>query len=337
MARKEKLYKRMPGRPISPFGVSSLWHGADHLLLVESVFFKERYRRFYYQDIQSVAMHRTGTHWVWTFVWGALALLFGVIAYLVPGTPYVSSTLCAFSFGALAVNLSLGACCHVFLQTAVQRHRLATLKRVRTALKSMDRIATFVEAHQGAWEKQKSVDVRQKSSDVAASGPGTGPSTTTRDAEEKAPAGPYKPLLHQIMFGLFAAAGLLGVAQIELKNLPLGLLGALLHGAIQIMVIVALVRWYRHLKGTTIAKLNWLALIFISIQTVVGYILYFVVSFRYPEINYHNWAMFKQMFELQMMDHPLALSGSVIFAGGSLLLGVFGILLIRRHAMHSTS
>ena len=150
--------------------------------------------------------------------------------------------------------------------------------------------------------------------------------------EEKVPVGPFRPLLHQILFGLLAAMGALGVIQIVLKNLPLGLLGSLLHAVVQIMVIVTLVRWHRHLKGTAIAKINWLALIFICFHTAVGYILYFVVQFRYPEINYHNWEMYKRMFEMQMMDHPLALSGNIFFAGGSLLLGIFGMLLVLRHA-----
>ncbi len=332
MAKKERIYKRVPGRPFSPFGVSTLWYGPDHLLLVESAFFREQYKRFYFKDIQSIAMHRTGIHWVWTFVWGAVSLLFGIIAALVPGTPYVSGTICALSLFALMVNLLMGPSCQVILQTAVQRHRLSTLKRVKTAGKAMDRIKAFVEAQQGSWEKQKSIDAQSWQQDRAASRLDQAPVAKSQMVEEKAPVGPYLPLLHQIMFGLLAAMGVLGAIQIELKNLPLGLLGSLLHAVVQIMVIVTLVRWHRHLKGTAIAKMNWLALIFISFQTAVGYVLYFVVSFQYPEINYHNWEMFKRMFEIQMMDHPLALSGNVIYAGGSLLLGAFGLLLVQRHA-----
>ncbi len=99
----------MPGRPFAPFSASSLWYGTDHLLLVESALFKEQYKRFYFKDIQSVAMHRTGIHWVWNFVWGAIALLFGVIALLISGTPYASATICALSLAALVVNLMMAA------------------------------------------------------------------------------------------------------------------------------------------------------------------------------------------------------------------------------------
>lgn len=320
----------MPGRPFSPFYTGSLWQGPDHLLWVESVLFKESYKRFYYNDIQSVVLQRTGTHLIWTFVWGALALLFGAIAFWVPGSPYVSGTFMAIFLTALLMNVIMGPSCSVYLQTAVQRQKIWSLKRVRTANKVMTRIKAFVEKQQGVWEKQKSMDAQKATLNSAPTDSVGVPGASLPGTSEKVPQGPFKPLLHQILFGLFLVMGIFGCVQILLKNLPLGLMETLIHGAVQIMVIVALVRWYRHLKGTMIAKINWLALAFIVIQTAIGYGLYFAVSFQNPEINYHHWAMFKMMFELQMTDHPMALAGNIIYGGGSLLLGVFGLLVVQR-------
>jgi hypothetical protein len=331
MAREEKIYRRLPGRPFTPIGVSSFWNGPDHLLLVETAFFRERYKRFYYKDIQAVIMHRNSLHRVWTALWSALSLLFGVIAYLVEGTPYTSGTLLAICLSALAVNLLLGPCCMVFLQTAVQRQRLRTLRRVRTAAKAMDRIKVLVEAQQGSWEKEKSIKVHGKQSGAETMSPRMQTTAIAASDEGKKPVGLYKPLLHKILFGLLLAMGVLGAIQLFLKNLPLGLLEALMHSVIQIMVIVTLARWSSHLKGTVISKINWLALILIAFYTVAGYVLYFTVSFRFPEINYHNWAMFKKMFELMTVDHPLALYSNIVYAGGSLLLGVFGMLAVKQN------
>ncbi len=337
MARKERIYRRLPGRPFSPFGVSSFWHGPDHLLLVESAFFKERYRRFYYKDIQAVVMHRTSLHWVWTALWSGLALLFGIIVFMTPGTHYVSATLLAISLAALAVNLILGPCCRVFLQTAVQRQHLRTLKRVRAAAKTMDRIKSLVEAQQGTWEKHKSAEAQEKKVSAPSVSPPIQQDTPPASAVEKAPAGLFRPLLHRILFGLLIAAGVLGGIQLYLKSLPLGLLEALMHAVLLVMVIVTMVRWYRHLKGTVISKINWLALILIVFYSAVGYVLYFAVSFRYPEITYHNWAMFKRMFELQTVDHPLALTSNIIYAGGCLLFGIFGMLAVQKNAHRPAS
>ncbi len=334
MAPKEKIYHRLPGRPFSPIGVSSFWNGPDHLLLVESVFFGERYRRFYYKDIQAVVMYRTGLNRVWTALWGALVLLFGVVALRVEGTPFTSGTLFVICLAALVANLLLGPCCRVFLQTAVQRQRLGTLRRVRTAAKAMDRIKALVEAQQGGWEKEKSVAALRIQPGAESMSPRVQPAMVVVPEAEKAPVGPYKPLLHKILFGLLLAAGALGAIQIFLKSLPLGFLDALLHCILLVMAIVTLARWTRHLKGTVISKINWLALVLIVVYTLVGYVLYFIVLVRFPQMNLHNWAMFKKMFELATVDHPLALYGQIIYAFGSLLLGMFGVLAVIKNVPH---
>jgi hypothetical protein len=332
MARKERKYKRLPGRPFSPFEVRSLWQGPDHLLWVESVFFKENYKRFFYSDIQSVVLQRTDTHMLWSFIWGAVALICGLIALLMPGTPYVSATFTAIFLLALGINLAWGPSCNVYLQTAVQVQKISSLKRVRTGQKTMARIKALVEAVQGPWEKQDSLNALSAAPQAGTSQVQTaGAPTASENRDSKqAPAGPFEPRLHQVLFGLLLVLGTIGLIQLQLKSMPVAVLETLFHAATQIMVIIALVRWYRHLKGTLIIKVNWLALFFIAIQTIIGYGLYFAVSFSNPQISYHHGAMFKKMFELQWIDHPLALVGNLVYAGGSLLLGICGWLILRR-------
>ncbi len=330
MARQKRTYRRMPGRPFTPFVVGSLWQGPDHLLFVESVFFKEQNKRFYYDDIQSIVLQRTGTHLLWTFAWGALALLFGIIALLASGPGYVSGTFCSIFLIALLVNILKGPTCLVYFQTAVQIQKITSLKRVRTANKVMTRIRALVEERQGAWEKQKSIDIRQKALHAAQSAETEAPITSAVQKQKEEPRGRFKPLLHQILFGLILSMGIVWAIQILLKSPLIGLLETLLHAAALIISIVALARWFRHLKGSMIAKLNWLALIFLVILTIVGYGIYFAALFRNPEMNYHHWAMFKLMFEIQMSDHPMALAGNIIYAGGCLLIGGFGLVAVQR-------
>ena len=338
MAKKEQRYRKLPGRPLFSYAAKSLWQGSDHLLYVESLFFKERYKRFHYNDIQFLLLKRTTIHWAWSFVWGALTLLFGIIAAAVSDAPYVSGTLLVASIAALSANLIMGPCCTVYLQTAVQVQKLANLRRLRTANKVMTIIKALVEEHQGAWKEQQNPEVQSTLFQASPPSPPDLPVASVLE-EDKAsePKGPYKSLLHQILFGLLIAMGVIGAVQVFIKSLPIGLFETFLQGAAQIMVIVALVRWFKHLKGTLIAKFNWLALVFIAVQTIIGYGLYMMVSIRNPEINYHHWAMFKLMFETQMSDHPLALAANIIFAGGSLLLGAFGFLVVQRHGVTLSS
>jgi hypothetical protein len=277
-------------------------------------------------------LQRTGTHLVWSFLWGALTLLFAIIAFFVADTSYVSGTFFAIFFTALIANLLMGPSCIVYLQTAVQLQKVSSIRRVRTAGKVMTRIKLLVEKKQGQWEHNKSFEAQNFV--LPSSKHGAARSldavTCSKKKREPAPKGPYNALLHHILFGLFTFLGIIGVIQIFFKSLSLGLLETLVHSAVQVLVIVALVRWFRHLKGTLIAKFNWLALIFIVVQTVIGYGLYMLVSIQNPEINYHHWTMFKMIFEMQMRDHPVALAGNIIFSGGSLLLGAFGLLVVQR-------
>lgn len=333
MDQKEQAYQKLPGWSVNLFDTKSLWQGENHLLYVEALFFKESYKRFDYNDIQTILLQRTGTHLVWSFLWGALTFLFGIIVFIVPGPPYVSGAFLAIFLIALLANLIMGPSCIVYLQTAVQLQKLASLRRVRTAGKVMTRIKSLVEKEQGQWEKNKSAEAQNTVLQTPQKTALHSPATVARGEEgsDPEPKGTYRAMLHQVLFGLFVILGLLGAIQVFLQNLPLGLLETLIHSAAQILVIVALVRWFRHLKGTLIAKFNWLALVFIVVQTIIGYGLYMLVSIQNPEINYHHWAMFKMLFELQMSDHPLALAGHIIFSGGSLLIGAFGLLVVQRY------
>jgi hypothetical protein len=333
MARKERKYKRMPGRPFAPFEVRSLWQGPDHLLWVETVFFKEYYKRFSYADIQSIILQRTDAHVLWSCIWGILALICGLIAFLVTDTPFISGFLTMLFLMLLGANVVLGPACTVYLQTAAQVQKISSLKRVKTARKAMARIKALVEAAQGAWDDRNSGMKATPSSVPSpanqASSAGMPAGTLIRSMEAAVTA-PFKPLLHQILFGLLLALGVMGTIQLQLRNLPMATLETLLHLVAQVMVIVALTRWHRLTAGTLINKINWVALVFITLFTIIGYGLYLAASFSNPQVNYHHWVMFKKVFELQWIEHPLTLAANVTYACGNVFLGCFGLLVLRR-------
>jgi hypothetical protein len=338
MARKDRKYIRLPGRPFTPFEVRSLWQGPDHLLWVESVFFKEHYKRFYYSDIQSIVMRRTDAQVLWACIWGVLAFIFGLTAYLLPDTPIISGFFTMFFLVLLVGDIALGPACTVYLQTAAQVQKISSLKRVRTARKAMARIKGLVEAAQGAWDphsggRQARPASAAASTTRAASGPApTGALISDASAE---PTVAFKPNLHQILFGLMLSLGVMGAAQLQLKNLPLAALETFVHLAAQVMAIVTLTRWHRQTAGTLINKLNWIALVLVTLFTIVGYGLYLAASFSNPQVNYHHWVMFKKVFELQWLEHPLTLAGNIVYACGNLLLGCTGWLALRRISTRS--
>lgn len=128
---------------------TSLWLGADHLLLVEHHRFEEHYKRFHYRDIQAVIIKKTGWFQVFNVVSG---LGLGIF---VPSTLLTLSRqeifLPAFC-GAMAllfalllgINLWAGKSCACTLQTAVQTQPLRSIKRIRQAKKILARIRPMI-------------------------------------------------------------------------------------------------------------------------------------------------------------------------------------------------
>jgi hypothetical protein len=51
-------YRKLPGTRRGFFQKSSVWAGPDHLLLVRGSRFRDEYKRFYYRDVQAIAVAR---------------------------------------------------------------------------------------------------------------------------------------------------------------------------------------------------------------------------------------------------------------------------------------
>ena len=51
-------YRKLPGTRRGFIQKSSVWAGPDHLLLVRGSRFRDEYKRFYYRDVQAIAVAR---------------------------------------------------------------------------------------------------------------------------------------------------------------------------------------------------------------------------------------------------------------------------------------
>ncbi len=330
MAPKKKTYQRLPGRAFSLIAAQKLWQASDHLLWVETAMFQERYKRFYYQDIQALVLCRTNHHLAWSFLWGAFALLFGIVAMSVSGTPYVSATLVIVFLLLLAMNLAMGPGCQVRLQTAVQVQQLKCLRRVRTANRAMDRILALIETAQGRLDLEALPASTVPTQ--AASLPATNATSHTlvSQARMDSTVGAFNPVWHRILFALLLAMGVIGLVQLGLKSLSVGIIEILLHTAAQVLVIVALVRGFRYLKGTLLAKISWLSLSMLILASAASYILLIAIIMRHPEMANNNWELYKVGFEIGSSDTPIMLALNLFFTFGSLLLGPLGLVALHR-------
>jgi hypothetical protein len=124
---------------------TKLYLGTDHLLLIEQFILVERYKRFYFRDIQAITATKSARWIVLGTLWGVLALLAAVFLLVHNLVALTLGTFFAVLFGLIFVyNIVLGPTCIVRLQTAVQTHRCAPLERIRDFHKGMETIEPLI-------------------------------------------------------------------------------------------------------------------------------------------------------------------------------------------------
>lgn len=148
-------YFPLSGRSIGWSGFARLWRGPDHLLLVESNGFTENYKRFFFADIQALAVRRTAAGRIWNGIWTGLCMIFALIALqftdanAIEAEAVVLWVIAGIFLAALGLNFALGPTCACHVRTAVQTEKLTALNRLRSAEKCLHKIRPFLAAAQG--------------------------------------------------------------------------------------------------------------------------------------------------------------------------------------------
>lgn len=325
MEKKAITYKRMPGRGASFLFGHSLWRGEDHLLWVEGSVSQEHYKRFYYKDIQAVILRKTGRQHIWTVVWGLFALFFGALTLLGGGPADISFVFCGLFVVSLLINLWLGPGCVVYIQTAVQLQRLANLVRIPTALKSLDQIKAMVYRAQGGLDTNALSQFKDAVPTNAAGVQRVMP-------QEMAPLSgakyltPYVSTLHWLLFGVLLVAGIIRISQHWLRWLPLAVVDIIFLAATVVLAIVALVRWQSHVKGTLLSVLSWCTLVLVILHGLTDYIIFITGPIINPGAAYNEFEMLRLFWNNLIGEHSAVTTAMMIFAVGSTVLGVLGII-----------
>jgi hypothetical protein len=128
---------------------TKLYLGTDHLLLIEQLILVERYKRFYFRDIQVIAATQSSRWIAFGTIWGFLALLAAFFFFAHNLGAVIAGTFFTALFGfAFVHNMMLGPTCIVRLRTAVQTHRISSLERMHEFRKGMDTIEPLIRAAQ---------------------------------------------------------------------------------------------------------------------------------------------------------------------------------------------
>jgi len=151
--KEERIqYRKLPGRLRGVLRGASVWQGPDHLLLVKSVRFREEYRRFYFKDVQAIAVAKAPRFHVSARALLPLIAVPFLAAYLIarPSSPLVMilPILIALLLGAWVIVASQFSCrCRIY--TAVSSEELPSVARSWTARRFLARVEPIISAAQG--------------------------------------------------------------------------------------------------------------------------------------------------------------------------------------------
>lgn len=149
-------YFSLSGRGVGWSGYARLWRGPDHLLLVEANGFTENYKRFFFADIQALAVRRTAAGRIWNGIWSGLFMIFALIALQFTNPNAIETeavvlwTIAGIFLSSLAINFAFGPTCVCHVRTAVQTEKLSAVTRLRTAEKILAQIRPLLAAAQGS-------------------------------------------------------------------------------------------------------------------------------------------------------------------------------------------
>lgn len=154
-ANRPIRYRKFSGARGSLVSLEQLWIGDDHLLLVSSSFALERYRRFYFQDIEAFLIRPTGTQRKWVIANSIFLALFGALTLFVVGRHPTEDQIVGGVFLGIAAVIFLigliyqvakGPSCFTFLQLRTGLERIVVADRIRASLAMRGRLAAIIHA-----------------------------------------------------------------------------------------------------------------------------------------------------------------------------------------------
>src|SRR4051812_41586295 len=129
MSAAAKNYRKIGGVGHQVGGYYRLYAGDDHLLQVSFAGYNERYKRFYFRDIQAFIVQPTNA-WLWEMsVCGFFVLVTALIAIAV--NDRIGSSVFAGIAGIFVIagvwRALRGPSCRCYVRTAVQLERLPSI------------------------------------------------------------------------------------------------------------------------------------------------------------------------------------------------------------------
>jgi hypothetical protein len=253
---------------------------------------------------------------VWNIILGSLLLIF--FALTIAGLQLSGFRTSALIFGYLTlmispflvVNWLRGPTCKCFFQTAVQAEKLPSLNRLRKAHRVIARIRPLIENAQGMLTREA---VARGMTQMPQPGGVEAISSPPRIAK---PLRNERGQVHQALFYLLLIDTVHTIVSVFYHNRVItGLSGLMLLGYLGLLT-TSLVKQTNSNLSVSVKRITWGVLAYFIVIMVWGisYAIYFEIE--YPTVSHAN---------ALPINYPGALVMHTVIAGGSLLLGIFGL------------
>ncbi|MBT3374343.1 MAG: hypothetical protein HN742_23145 [Lentisphaerae bacterium] len=348
MKDRQLNYKKLTGKGrrnaslIVPTGTScSLWLGDDHLLSVENTGFIEKYRRFFYRDIQSICLHRSLRGRILAIVYGSLLALTLLLTFLAAGDIAWQTLwiiLDVVFLVPLGINLVLGPTCICFIRTSVQTEQLPSMSRLRLARKALAKLTPRIEEAQASLP---SLAERRDDPEVIAALTAPDPPAEIQSRKSRTKWGPG----YVFHWGLFSALIAQGIGAYFIFTRESALAAAFTLAALVLASmsgVAAIVTQRRREEHGLLPLLSIAATAGCFVLLAVTYGLYTasLVALANPEGSFGENFMAGQNVAKQVgrfltawtdMSTPFLYEAMVGLMVGSVLMGGLGVLLLLRH------
>lgn len=276
-------YKKLRCKTRSVTPVSNLLHrlylGDDHLLYYTGSSYAERYKRFYFNEIQALTYSQNRKRSQNNIILGVIALLFLLLsAAIVLAFYLMESADMEFGYGlALGVNIGTlvvlvliaantlrGPTCTTEVHTAVQRSVLKTPDRVRQARRLFATLIPIIEEAQGRVSREEIIAQAEAAS------------VQPEPSTEAVPATPVRPLrvdyarAHEIYFWLLLADVVHSGMYVFWAPPILMTIGGLIGVSYLCAILVALVAQRNSTIPDSLRTLTWISGGYMMVAYCVG-------------------------------------------------------------------
>jgi hypothetical protein len=343
MARKEKQYRRLPGRGAPAWGLagtSSLWMAKDHLLYVSSSGYAERYKRFYYENIQAFVIRKTVAGKVVNILVGAIAamalvpVLIGIIGEMNEGTMIFFGVVAAVFGVVLLGNWARGSTCATFIHTGVQAERIYSIGRFYIAMKVLRKVRPLIEEAQGTLDTE-GVEVARAEWTRAAESEKTTQSPLAARATVVVKKY-YGGVFHLLLF-LFILADVWRVAlMFYYTSIVLVILGLVGIAGILLWLMLSLAMHRRATIASDVKASTWAAFGYLVLGQILGYVRTLIAVLQNDLSVQDRAASLGVWIGNSMGDKSLFFTVLPVMAAG-LFVGVFGLVATVRYRRRATT